>query len=307
MTEVAALLGESRGAAEDLLGLARDLEVKLPGTKAAFQDGVLRAAKAEIIARAVTMLYPAEARKAEAIVLDRAGRLTPGGLRAAIARAVLDVAPKKARKRREEAARDARVQRWAEDSGNAALMGRELPPGRGPGRRPADHRLGAATQGSRPRGRHGRAPCPRLPGHLAGQGLPAPPGHRAGRRRAGQPGWRSRAGRQSAGRSGWRRSGWRRVRAGRTGRTPRARAWRAGEAAGKRRGAGRVRREGHPDRAAGDPAGSGRPARRTDAIRPRGPAAPQGRDSPSRPSGSLGHPADTAPGGCALGSADGAT
>ena len=128
VTEVAALLGESRGAAEDLLGLARDLEVKLPGTKAAFRDGVLRAAKAEIIVRAVTMLDPAEARKAEAMVLDRAGRLTPGGLRAAIARAVLDVAPKKARKRREEAARDARVQRWAEDSGNAALMGRELPP-----------------------------------------------------------------------------------------------------------------------------------------------------------------------------------
>ena len=74
------------------------------------------------------MLDPEEARKAEAMVLDRAGRLTPGGLRAAIAHAVMDVAPDKARKRREEAARDARVQRWAEDSGNAALMGRELPP-----------------------------------------------------------------------------------------------------------------------------------------------------------------------------------
>ncbi len=33
-----------------------------------------------------------------------------------------------ARKRREQAARDARVQRWGEDSGNAALTGRELPP-----------------------------------------------------------------------------------------------------------------------------------------------------------------------------------
>ena len=61
-------------------------------------------------------------------MLDRAGRLTPGGLRAAIARAVMEVAPEKARKRREQAAKDARVQRWEEDSGNAALMGRELPP-----------------------------------------------------------------------------------------------------------------------------------------------------------------------------------
>ena len=56
------------------------------------------------------------------------GRLTPAGLRSAIARAVMEVAPEKARKRRELAAKDARVQRWAEDSGNAALMGRELPP-----------------------------------------------------------------------------------------------------------------------------------------------------------------------------------
>jgi hypothetical protein len=61
-------------------------------------------------------------------VLDRAGRLTPGALRAAIARAVMEVAPEKAKKRREAAARDARVERWAEDSGNAALAGHELPP-----------------------------------------------------------------------------------------------------------------------------------------------------------------------------------
>ena len=81
----------------------------------------------EIIAAAAA-LDPDEARAAEAMVLGRAGRLTPGGLRAAIARAVMEVAPDKARKRREQAARDARVQRWAEDSGNAALMGRELPP-----------------------------------------------------------------------------------------------------------------------------------------------------------------------------------
>ena len=84
--------------------------------------------KARIIAAATQLLDPGEARAAEALVLDRAGMLTPGGLRAAIARAVMQVAPGKARKRREEAARDARVERWAEDSGNAALVGRELPP-----------------------------------------------------------------------------------------------------------------------------------------------------------------------------------
>src|SRR5207248_8485538 len=69
-----------------------------------------------------------ESRAVEERVLGRAHRLTPNGLRHAVAQAVMDVAPEKARKRREDAARDARVERWAEDSGNAALMGRELPP-----------------------------------------------------------------------------------------------------------------------------------------------------------------------------------
>jgi hypothetical protein len=84
--------------------------------------------KARLIAAAAGLLDPHEARAAEQEVLDRAARLTPGGLRAAIARAVMEAAPDKARKRRETAAKFARVERWAEDSGNAALAGRELPP-----------------------------------------------------------------------------------------------------------------------------------------------------------------------------------
>jgi hypothetical protein len=126
--EVAGVLAESRWAADRMLDLAHDLEVNLPGTKAAFQDGILRQSKVVIIARATALLDPGEARAAEQKVLDRAGQLTPGALRAAIARAVMEVAPKKARKRREAAAKDARVERWAEDSGNAALAGHELPP-----------------------------------------------------------------------------------------------------------------------------------------------------------------------------------
>ena len=116
------------GRDEDLLSIALTIATKLPGTRAALRDGIIRLDKAQIIACAAANLDPGEAQKAEALVLGRAGRLTPGGLRAAIARAVIEVAPDKARKRREQAARDARVQRWAEDSGNAALMGRELPP-----------------------------------------------------------------------------------------------------------------------------------------------------------------------------------
>jgi hypothetical protein len=126
--EVAGVLAESRHAADAMLGLAHDLEVKLPGTKAAFYDGTLRQSKVAIIARATAVLDATEARAAEKLVLERAGRLTPGALRAAIARAVMEVAPKKAKKRREAAAKFARVERWAEESGNAALAGRELAP-----------------------------------------------------------------------------------------------------------------------------------------------------------------------------------
>jgi hypothetical protein len=126
--ELAPALGQSRGAVEDTLGLAYDLEVKLPGTRAGFRAGILNQEKAEIIATATHVLDPEEARAAEAMVLGRAGSLTPAGLRSAIARAVMEIAPGKAKKRREEAAKAARVERWTEDSGNAALAGRELPP-----------------------------------------------------------------------------------------------------------------------------------------------------------------------------------
>ena len=54
--------------------------------------------------------------------------MTPGQLRAATARAVLEADPEAARRRREEAAKDARVTRWREDAGTAALSGRDLPP-----------------------------------------------------------------------------------------------------------------------------------------------------------------------------------
>ena len=56
--ELCAVLGGSRWAADTMLGLAHDLEVKLPGTKAAFRDGIVSQEKAEIIARAVAVSGP---------------------------------------------------------------------------------------------------------------------------------------------------------------------------------------------------------------------------------------------------------
>src|SRR5580693_9902399 len=96
--ELAAALGESRAAAGDIVSVAEELEISLPGTRAAFRSGILGRRKAMIIAEATVLLDPEQARAAEAKVLDRAGSLTPPGLRAAIARAVMEVAPGKARK-----------------------------------------------------------------------------------------------------------------------------------------------------------------------------------------------------------------
>ena len=125
--QLACALADSRDHANWMLTVAWHLATRLPGTMAALRDGLITRHKAEIIVRATSALEPEEAKAAEDKVLDRAGRLTPGSLRAAIARAVMEVAPKTARKRREEARKDTRVERWQEDSGNAALAGFELP------------------------------------------------------------------------------------------------------------------------------------------------------------------------------------
>src|SRR5690349_15964983 len=126
--ELRVLLAESKAAVERMMDRAHALDRRLPGTMARYRSGRLRESKVTIIVDVTEPLDEQESRAAEELVLGRAARLTPSGLRDAIARAVMDVAPDKAKKRREDAARDARVERWAEDSGNAALMGRELPP-----------------------------------------------------------------------------------------------------------------------------------------------------------------------------------
>ena len=94
--QIACALGESRFRADELTGTAGHLDTHLPGTRAALRDGTVSLGKARIIAAATGLLDHGEAGAAEAGVLDRAGRLTPGSLRAAIARAVMEAAPDKA-------------------------------------------------------------------------------------------------------------------------------------------------------------------------------------------------------------------
>ena len=77
--ELACALGESRGRADALLTMAWHLQTRLPGTRAALQDGKTSRYKAEIITWATQFLELAEAGAAEAKVIGRAGRLTPAG------------------------------------------------------------------------------------------------------------------------------------------------------------------------------------------------------------------------------------
>jgi hypothetical protein len=63
-----------------------------------------------------------------AITITDAPGLTTGQLRNMLHRAVLAHDPEAARKRREKAQKDARVESWPEHRGTAALAGRDLPP-----------------------------------------------------------------------------------------------------------------------------------------------------------------------------------
>ena len=240
--QLAFALGESRAAADWLLTVAWHLATRLAATLEALRDGVITRGKAELIVRLTQYLSDDEAKAVEAKILGRAGRLTPGGLRSALARAVMEVAPKTARERRQTAAKSARVERWAEDSGNAALMGRELPPDEVLA---CDQRIcwwaGELRRRAWRAGWTSCAPARSWTWSWARTPAPARTARRlrppAGRRRQCR---RQQAAGDSAGGAG-------------------AAASRRGS--GRRRG-GRVRRAGHADRAAGHRGRAGRPARR---------------------------------------------
>ncbi|MBV9451336.1 MAG: DUF222 domain-containing protein [Streptosporangiaceae bacterium] len=116
-------------AADGLLSLAWDLVVKLPVTSANLRDGIIDANKAQIVATYCANLTPEEAREAERILfatpdIEQKTRTT---FRDRIARAVIQVNPEAARRRREDAAKECRIEVCAEESGNAMIAGRELP------------------------------------------------------------------------------------------------------------------------------------------------------------------------------------
>ena len=125
--EIAAALTLTGRAADILLDLATALR-RLPATSAALAAGRIDRYKAAVIADEVTGLSAEHAAAVEQQVLGNAPAQTTGQLRAATRRAVLTADPAAARERKEQAQRDARVERWDEHAGTAALAGRDLPP-----------------------------------------------------------------------------------------------------------------------------------------------------------------------------------
>jgi hypothetical protein len=125
--EVAAALTLTSRAADTQLGLALDLEIRLPGTAHALHEGIIDPPKTRLIAEACRILSDEQARQVEATILPGAGTQTTGQLRAAVARAIVAVDPEAATRRREEAQKDPQVRRWQEDTGTAALAGYGLP------------------------------------------------------------------------------------------------------------------------------------------------------------------------------------
>jgi len=101
---------------------------RLPRTFAALCAGQLHPVHVRIIDEETSILSPQDAARADEILAEAAQSKTFGQLRYAAHRLVLKLDPDSARRRKEAAKQDAHVRRFREDSGNAGMVARELPP-----------------------------------------------------------------------------------------------------------------------------------------------------------------------------------
>jgi hypothetical protein len=126
--EVAAALTLTGLSAIRLLDASSAVTRRLPDVHAALADGRIDWPRARVFADELSALDDDET--ARRIVADRLPDTplhTTGQLRARLQRDVLDADPAAAEARRELGRRESRIEGWHEDSGNAALAGRELP------------------------------------------------------------------------------------------------------------------------------------------------------------------------------------
>jgi hypothetical protein len=126
--EVAAGLAVSVTSAENLMWLGWDLQARLPGTGELLAAGELTLPKARAIGQAFGPLTDEDTAAAEAMIIAELPGKTHSQVAALAAQAAITVDPDSARRRREEAERTrSRVLLFREESGAAALSGRDLP------------------------------------------------------------------------------------------------------------------------------------------------------------------------------------
>jgi Domain of unknown function (DUF222) len=126
--ELAAELRLTGASATAQMDYATAVASRLPATFAALHAGTIHPVHVRIIEEETRVLSAADAARADAELAAAAGSLTFGKLRSAAHRLVLELDPESAERRKEAARQDAHVRRFREDSGNAGMVARELPP-----------------------------------------------------------------------------------------------------------------------------------------------------------------------------------
>jgi Domain of unknown function (DUF222) len=125
--ELAAELLLTRQSAAGQIAYACAVADRLPCTFAALAAGQIHPVHVRIIDDETSVLLPADAAHADAILAEKAGSLTFGQLRSHAHRLILQLDPDAAARRKETAKQDTHVRRFREDSGNAGMVARELP------------------------------------------------------------------------------------------------------------------------------------------------------------------------------------
>jgi hypothetical protein len=129
--EIAAALGMSLTGADKLIGLAWELEARLPGIGAMLEDGTIDIVKTRIVVSEFSALDDEKAAEAEKLLLEQLeanGSLTPGKIGKLAQRIVDMVDPAGAETRRKRAEREeARVRFYRDHGGAAGMTARGLP------------------------------------------------------------------------------------------------------------------------------------------------------------------------------------
>ena len=115
-------------AAADRISYACDLAGRLPVTFAALGAGLIDPVHAKIIAEQTDILSAADAAQADPVLAAAAQAKTYGELRAAAAKLVLKLDPGSAERRKQARRKEAHVRPFREESGNAGMTAREMPP-----------------------------------------------------------------------------------------------------------------------------------------------------------------------------------